>query len=75
MKYQIFHLFQMKVASQQMNKNVGSVAGKSGGNSGVNIHIHIQDENDNSPVFVPSKKPFCILIGKAKVYNNTIDLR
>jgi len=47
--------FQMKGASQQMNKNVGSVSGKSG-NSGVNIHIHIQDENDNSPVFVPSKK-------------------
>ena len=65
----------MKVASQQMNKNVGSVAGKSSGNSGVNIHIHIQDENDNSPVFVPSKKPFCIFIDKAKVYNYTIDVR
>jgi hypothetical protein len=55
----------MKVASQQMNKNVGPVAGKSG-NSGVNIHIHIQDENDNSPVFVPSKIPLYFVSLKLK---------
>ncbi len=42
----------MKVTSQQMNKHVNGVGSS---NAGVNIHIHIQDENDNSPIFVPSK--------------------
>jgi hypothetical protein len=47
-----FENLQMKVGAQQMTRNVLS-AGTT--NSGVNIHIHIEDMNDNSPIFVPSK--------------------
>ena len=43
----------MKVGTQQMNKHVGGAGIAS---QGVDIHIYIQDENDNNPVFVPSKK-------------------
>jgi hypothetical protein len=42
----------MKVSSQQMNKIVGAEVSS---NNSVNIVINIEDINDNSPVFVPSK--------------------
>ena len=47
-------VFQMKVGTQQMNKPVG---GPGLASPGVDVHIRIQDENDNNPVFVPSEWP------------------
>ena len=51
----------MKVSTQQMNKNVATndIQSNSAVNSqsilSVNIVINIEDVNDNSPIFVPSK--------------------
>ena len=51
----------MKVSTQQMNKNVATTDIKSisavanQSNLSVNIIINIEDVNDNSPIFVPSK--------------------
>jgi len=48
-----FENLQMKVGAQQMTKNMASSGNAA--NSGVNIHIHIKDMNDNNPIFAPSK--------------------
>ena len=47
----------MKVGTQQMNKPVG---GPGLASPGVDVHIRIQDENDNNPVFVPSELPLTL---------------